>query len=256
MDSLRLIDNDNNVFNFPNDFWLDNFGWKVTNKMKNIAYYAGGKNTADKFLEARTILVKGFLRGDSLEELETTERGVQKAVLKGGKLYVVGDIENRYLEVSSPIVSSDYTHDYRYEKQFNVSYLVEYPFWQNAIETEYTALLDGSTGGDQFTVDNSDSDFLVYPVITIQANRGYNLPYIKLSNLSDSGMFFVYENPSFLAGSTLVIDCREGTVKLDGADSFEYFTTPRFLRVQALNNIFFYEGDPCTLTVTFRKIYL
>jgi len=256
MDYIRIIDSDNNIYNYPNDFWLSDNGWKVTSKTKNIAFYAGGKDVADNFLQARNITVEGFIRADDLYSLEIIERGVQKATLKGGKLYVIGDVVNRYMEVKAPTVSSNYTNDYRTEKKYNINYMVEYPFWQNATLTEVISILDGSTGGEQFTVDNSESDFLVYPIITIAADQGNDLPYIKLTNLTDNGMFFIYEDPNFLSGNTLVIDCREGTVLLNGVDSFVYFTTPRFLRVQDAINTFFYEGSPCTITITFRKVFL
>jgi hypothetical protein len=256
MDYLRIIDSDNNIYNYPDDFWIDNNGWKISSKVRNIAFAAGGKETADSYLEPRSILVKGYIRADNLYELETIERGVQRATLKGGKLYVIGDIANRYMEVTNALVKSNYTNDYRTEKQYIISFKADYPFWQNGNQSEVVAIIGATTGGEQFTVDNSESDFLVFPVITITANRGYNLPNIKLSNLSDTGMFFEYDNPSFLTGSSLVIDSREGTIKLDGVDSWEYFTTPRFLRLQNLNNIFFYEGNPCTITVTFRKVFL
>lgn len=256
INNLRLVDSDDNIFNFPYDFYIKDDPWQVSSNTKNIAFAHGGKDIADGFLQPRSITIEGYIRGDTLAEVEALERQIQTAVLKGGKLYVIGDVVNRYWTVSAPNVSSNYINDYLTEKQYNVNYLLEFPAWEDNTETECQEVLADVTGGSEFTVDNSGSDILIFPVITIQANQGDDLPYVRLLNRTDGGMFFEYEDPFFVVGDTVIIDCKEGTVKRNGNDTLQYFTTPRFLRLQPVINTFLYEGDASTVTITFRKAYL
>jgi len=257
IDYLRLVDADDNIYNFPDSFWIKDEGWQVSSNVKNIAFAAGGKDTADGYLQSRTILIEGQLRASDKYTLESRFRDLQRAVLSAGRLFVIGDVVNRYIEVSAPMVNSNYSNDYRLEKLYNITYLADYPFWQDTIETEIERIIDFTTGlSETFQIDNSDSDFLVKPTIKIEADQGYDLPSIRLTNLSDAGMFFLYENSDFVQGDTLIIDCNAGTVKKNGVDTVAYFTTPRFLRLQNTNNSIIYEGNPCTITFSFRRVYL
>lgn len=250
---LRLIDNSNNIYNFPPDFWLKDLDWKTTQSIKNIAFAAGGRDISDGYLEARPILIEGALRADTLAELETKLRAFQRAVLVGGKLYVTDDTVSRYLTVKNPIVKEQYSGDYRHEIPLTISYVCEYPFWEDATETESVNVL---TGIGSFNVNNSGSDFLLNPIIEIAADQGVDLPSVKLTNTSDGGMSFEYNDPNFMAGDTVEINCKEGTVKRNSNSTIEYFSPAKFLRLQNVINTFNYEGNACTITIKFRKVYL
>ena len=88
------------------------------------------------------------------------------------------------------------------------------------------------------------------------ADQAADVPSVSLKNLSDGGMLLGYNDPYFVIGDTLVIDCGEGTVKRNGNDTIAYLTTARFLRLQPGVNTFRYEGANCTVRVKFRKVYL
>lgn len=254
MSNLYLIDADNNRYDFPEDFWIQEFPYRNTTNVINIAFAHGGRDTADGFLESRNITVSGALRADTLAELETKERAFHKAILNGGKLYVSDDTVTRYLEVTAADVPYAYIGDYRLEKPVDVLFIVTYPFWQSdTLNSQIEIVSDG----DSFTIDNSASDVFSYPVITIEADQGADLPSIYLRNNGDGGMIFEYKDSNFAIGDILEIDSRKGTVKRNGNNSIENLTQARFLRLQNhASNTLYYEGDDCTITVDWREVYL
>jgi len=251
---LSIIDEDSNTYNFESDFWIRGIGWQTSRNVNNKSFAAGGKDISDSFLQARTVEIEGSLRADSLAALETKVRNLQKACLKGGSLYVSDDMVSRYLTVSNAQIDELYTGNYRMEKGLNISFLVEYPFWQSNTLTEDANII--SSAPETFYVDNSDSDFLVFPIITIEADQGSDVPNIKLQNKTDGGMILEYDDPLFVIGSTVVINCFNGTVQRDNANSIENLTTAKFLRLQNANNTIEYTGNDCTITYSWRKIYL
>jgi hypothetical protein len=100
------------------------------------------------------------------------------------------------------------------------------------------------------------ADHVVMPVVTISADQGVNVPGVLLRNLSDGGSVFEYNNPLFVAGSVLEIDCAVGTVRLNGNLATEYFVRGAFPRLQPGVNLIEYEGGAATVTFTFRKVYV
>lgn len=250
---LSLVDADSNTYNFPPAFWLGDDSLDFSQQVQNIAFAAGGKDISDAFPQARTIIVTGALRANSLAEFETAKRAFSKAILKGGKLYVSDDTVSRYLQVSNPQIKSSYIGDYRLEHPATVSFLVELPFWQDDTETSDVNIV---TATDEFEIDVSDSDFIVFPVITIEADQATNIPLVKITNLSDGGMAFTYTDPNFVIGDTLIIDCIAGTVKRNGNDTIAFFSPAKFLRLQDVVNTIKYEGSAATVTFSYRKVYI
>lgn len=249
---LTLTDDLDNVYTFPTSFWLRDISWSMVKSLKKLAYASGGQNVGDQSINPRSITIEGALRADTRASLETLERSFHNAIVKGGKLKVSDDTVSRYIDVRYPTVQMSYSGDYLLEKLISVTFEAEYPFWQDTIETDDINVM---VGNGNFTVDNSGSDYIVLPIITIGADQAVDVPSVRLLNLTDGSMVFEYIDVNFLIGSSLVINSKEGTVELDSNDVMENVTEARFLRLQNAVNTFSYEGNACTITVTFRKVY-
>lgn len=257
--NVYIIDQAGNRYDFPPDFWVKGDGWALNSNMQHLAFGMGGRDLSDNHLNHRTIMVEGAVRADSLTAFETKLRACQKAILAGGALYVSDDTVSRWIAVSNAMVDSEYTGDYRQEKNFTISFIAQDPFWQSAFEygneTGDREIMTG-VGAEAFTVDNSASDSIVYPLIRIDADMGADLPGIKIVNKNDGGMSFEYNDPYFTQGDYVEIDSYYGTVKRNGNDSFLYFITANFLRLQPMVNNFTYEGGAASVRVIYRRVYL
>lgn len=249
---LTLTDDNNNVYEFPRSLWIDSGGVQNNISTQNTFYAAGGKNIADGFLQARTITITGSLRGDDPILYENQKREFFQACYRGGKLQIDNDVIPRYIEIKDPSFENEQEQGQLY-LPITVTFLAEFPFWQDSTEIEHIETITGNTS---FTVSNlSNSDFIIRPRFQFVATDSGGLPGVKLTNNSDGGASFEYNNDSFLIGDVLTIDSSLGTVKLNNGNSIDKFRPANFLRLQPGDNIFEYEGSGCTLTVFYRKVY-
>ena len=160
---LTLTDANGAVYNFPPSFWLKDHSWGVRSNMRQRAYAHGGRNTGDGYLESRVITIDGALRADTLALLETAERALKLAVLKGGRLTVSDDTVSRYIDVQAPKAGESYIGDYRNERPITITLIAEDAVWKDLTETTKTEVI-AATPTD-FTVDATGADTLIYPII-------------------------------------------------------------------------------------------
>lgn len=254
MHYLILIDDDDNEYNFSREMGIKSMPLSLNRSYEHRTDSAGGVDIADGKPKERVISIEGFLRAEdgTIESFEPLDRALKKACLKGGKLYYSDDPVPRYLEVKLADIDES-TVDYRAERQYNITFNAEVPFWQDETETVGVNVM---TGNGTFTIDFSGSDYLFVPEIKIEANRGSNLPSIILQNNSDSNKNFTYTNAAFTVGKTFIINGRTGIVTLEGTDDFAHMVVPwQYLRLLNKSNTFAYTGNACTITVTYRKLY-
>jgi phage-related protein len=250
--NLKLTDINSNVYNFPEDFWISDDPADTNKNVANAAYAAGGKNIADGFLNSRIITIGGQIRGDTQAEYETNYREFIQAILKGGQLTKSNDVVSRYINVICPDLSTGEEMGQQY-KEVTVNFLCEYPFWEDTVQTSEENIVSGN---DTLSIDNTGSDFLVFPIIEVEADQGADIPSVMMTQNSDGGMVFNYNNPGFAIGDLLVIDCEKGTVTLNNGSTIEYFNPARFFRLQPGVNTILFEGAACTIRFKFRKVYL
>jgi phage-related protein len=249
---LKIEDASGNSYSFPPSLFLTSDPFSVRSSIKELMYAHGAKDVGDGFVGSRTLTVEGHVFADDAASFETAWRALMLAVMKGGKLTVSNDAVSRYMTVSSPAVDSEWEHWPNF-KNVTLTFRALFPFWQAASETMSSHVLAGNAS---FTVDASGSDHVLMPTITIAADQGADVVGVRLRNVSDGGATLEYDNPFLTAGSVLTIDCNGGTIKLNGNDAIGYFVSGAFLRLQPKVNTIYFEGAACTVTFSFRKIYL
>jgi phage-related protein len=249
---LTLTDDNGSVYTFPENFsnWQGSLAARTN--VKNHVHADGGKQTGDGRYSSRALVVSGAIFADTQAAFETALRAMTKAVIKGGLLKITSDQVSRYIDVRKPNI------DYEIKRlpafiRITLTFVAQYPFWLDVSETSSAHVM---TGNGTFTVDASGSDYIMTPTIVIAADQGVDVPGVKFKNITDGSMYFQFNSPAFLAGSTLTMDCSNGTVKLNNTDAIEYLVAPSsFLRLQNMVNTFDYEGAACTITIKYRKVY-
>lgn len=248
---LILTDDNDNAYNFPSDFWISGDSWETNSNIKNSYYAPGGRNIADGFLKARVISLTGQIRADSLSSYEVIKRSFVQAILKGGRLSKSNDAQGRYITVRLPSANSGQELFQQYQ-EFTIDFIAEFPFW---VESSLTTETNIVAGNDSFTIDNTGSDFVLNPLIQIEADQSADVPGVKLTNKSDGGISFNYDNPFFVQGDIVTIDSDTGNIKRNGGFAPEYFDGA-YLRLQPGNNTVEYEGNAATIKFIFRRIFL
>jgi phage-related protein len=250
---LTLIDDDSNAFTFEKDFWLKDYDLNVNVSMQNYTYAAGGRNTADGYPKSRQITISGILWAETLAELEAKRRLIFQACLKGGKLQKSDDTISRYIYVK--YANFSYSQGgWRNAENITITFIAEFPFWQDSSLTTYEIVTP--SGLFSFNVDATGSDFVILPLIEFENTEGTASPNVNLSNDTDGGVSFEYQDASFIADDLLEVDSALGTVLKNSSNAVEYATKPWFLRLQPSVNTFTYTGSLLTIRIKYRKVYI
>jgi len=250
---LIITDANGNAYSYPTTFQISKCSLNASTNMLKYAYGSGGKQVGDGFYNYRLITIEGALIEDNPTTFESSLRTLVSASLRGGQLQIISDKVNRYIQVKVPDIDYEWEF-FQISKTLSIIFIAEFPFWQDVTALSSVNVM---TGNGTFTVDGSGSDYLMMPVITVAADQGVDVPSIKITNMSDGGMSFYYNDSQFTAGSTLVIDSAAGTVKLNSNDRrISLLSNSVFLRLQPMSNSFAYEGAACTITVAWRRLYI
>jgi phage-related protein len=249
---MSLEDADGNFYIFPVTFFMNSDPFAVRSSIKDLVYAHGGRQTADKFVSMRRLSISGELSEASADLFETEYRALMKAAMRGGKLRVPTDSVPRYIEVSAPSIDSEWLHFQDY-KRIDITFNVEFPFWQDNDETTYTKVV---AGDDTLTIDLTGSDHIVMPTIEIDADQGVDVPSVKFTNMDDGGLTLQYDNAAFIIGDVLIMDSSEGTIERNGNSAIEFLVSGAFIRLQPISNVINYEGAACTIKIKYRKVYL
>ena len=255
---LILTDADSNTYDFNNNFIITGKTVNTSIQMLEGAYSSGGRNVGDGFPRTSTITIAGMLSVGVLADFETAERAMKQACLKGGYLTLSNDtVSRRYTVIFAGMTETarrtegQEKHLDQVHKTYSIRFALQSPFQEDITATDDDNVL---AGDDTVTITNS-GDFLVKPVITIDADQSVDIPEFTIINTTDGSMSFTYTDASFESGDSVVIDCAAGTVKRNGGDTKENFSG-NFVRLLTGSNSIDYEGAACTLTFTFRKVYL
>jgi hypothetical protein len=248
---LILTDDDGTVYNFPYEFFITNDSWATNFSVSKLLYAPGGKQVADESINPRVISIEGLLRADSPALFETARASFMAAIVKGGKLQIYNDQVSRQIDVRDAKVQSEWVN-FPQIKKYTIDFSVDWPFWEDVTPTTVTQVM----GGNGYIDVPVTSEYLLYPIIEIDADQGVNVPSVKMYNVNDGGMWFIYNDLLFLTTNVVIIDCKLGTVKKNGTDSIGNFSPPIFLRLQPGSNRLYYEGAACTIKVTYSKVYL
>lgn len=86
--------------------------------------------------------------------------------------------------------------------------------WENVDESSYSGATGGLVSGDTFTVDN-DGRAKAYPIITLMAVD--DVEEFTIRNVG-TGIFTRIGNTGFTAGSQIVINSQNGSIRLNGVE--------------------------------------
>ena len=126
------------------------------------------------------------------------------------------------------------------------------PFWYTDDETtEGTWTVSASPDSNQ-VVNLGNID--VFPVIEITAAADLSAG-IELKNETDGDALFSYTDSSFTTGKKLTVDCVDGSVDLDGTNTYR-FLEGQFIRLLSGRNTLTYTGGDCSIVIKHRDRWL
>jgi hypothetical protein len=245
--AITLKDSNDVEYTFNSTFMVKGFSWKKRTKQEDIAFSHGSKDTGDGKIDARAIIVKGIIHADTTAEYETAMADLNKALYKEDqKLYFDNTKYINVYRVES-ISHENKEGAFLYVAEIEIKFEAIDPFFYYFTQSIDFQFIE--TSPHQFNINNS-GNVEVFPVMGM-TTRVTNADF-TFKNIT-AGLSFSYQDAGFVAGSTLIIDCQEGTVKRDDTDEIRYFDG-EFLHLVSGVNVLEYAGATiCGLSILFYR---
>lgn len=204
---------------------------------------------------ARDITVSGIIQGETTTEAADLVKAIRSAAARLDQRLRLSSSETRFLELARLRRMDARPRELTGRRLFDVriTWRACTPFWHSQSSSNHTEALAGDA---TFVVDAGDvATVAMHPLITITAPVGAAVPSVRLTNATDEDQAFLYEDLALEDGASVVIDCAAGTVARDGTSSIRYFSGA-FPRLLPGENSLSYEGNACTITLTWRPRWI
>jgi hypothetical protein len=245
--AITLKDTNDIEYTFNNTFMVKGFSWKRRTKQEDIAFSHGSKDTGDGKVDARAIIVKGIIHANTVAEYETAMEDLNKALYKEDqKLYFDNTKYINVYRVES-ISHENKEGAFLYVAEIEIKFEAIDPFFYQFTQSIDFQFITASPY--QFNITNSGNveAFAVIGMTTRVTNADFTLKNIT------AGLSFSYQDASFVAGNTLMIDGQEGTVKRNGVDQIRYFSGTFLPLVSGVNVLEYAGATICGLSILFYR---
>jgi len=216
---------------------------------------------ASKKFTQNELILYGYMKCSSYDDL-TAKLGDLASFLYSDtdKKLILTTQDDRYYNVQ--YLNSDVIRQQDDYALVNLTFTCSDPFAYNITPTTYSE--DITTSGTTFVVNNSGHTY-AFPKITVTFNQNQTHIYIANNIIVDvvSNRFDI--SKAFDTGDELEIDCKNGTVKLNGTSSPAGFgeggeEMAEFIMLAKGDNVIEVGSDDATLDITvdisFEKVYL
>jgi len=240
-----LKDKDNNTLSFPPKFYVRSESISRRSSLVQLPFSNLSKETSDGCFNPRRIDVTGIIyAADETEALTLLDAIHAFSNKRGLELWYKG----RRIKIDKLLESSlQDTGKKGFLYNVSISYQAGDPFWYGE-EIEEVFNLGGMYGHEHSIEVGGTAD--TFPVITLMmADSG---DYISLNiNGMQCGLSY-----SLAVDDVVVIDCYNGTVKVNGENAIAYFSGvfPRLLGGQ--NNSIQYTGPDCLVSIKYSEAYI
>jgi phage-related protein len=249
-EKIKIIDAEGQVFVFPKTFELRSDPISKRSTTLPAAYVHGGLDVSDGMYSSRVIEITGKIVASTDFEYNTKWDALAEHlnkedfwVVNRGRMIKIKKIVG--ISHDSPSLCADPYGE------ISISMLASDPFWY--AENAASKVITISASPHSFTW-SIGGKIEVTPIIII-----YNLVSntdFTLRNETDLNREFRVANAGATPGTTITIDCREGTVTRDGTDIISSFSK-LFLRfLGGRDNAFRYTGAICTITAQYRNCWI
>lgn len=248
--AFTLTDEDSNQYTILNPDFVDGFTTSIKRNIVSIAFAHGGRDIGDQKLAPRTLRVKSVITGSDAADYQTKWDSFMAAMAKPNQTFAYK--AGRYINVDSIDVRSHafIIGDLAAIAEFDL-YCAD-PFWYADSETtESTWTVTSSPDTDSYT---NTGNVEVFPTIEITASADLGSG-IELKNQTDDNTLFTYTDSSFTSGKKLTVNCKLGTVNLDGTNTIRFFEG-QFLRLLVGANTLEYTGGNCAIVLKHRDRWL
>jgi phage-related protein len=256
MDRIRIVKG-TDEFILPERLVIVDDEFKVRSNPEDRVFAHGASDISDGKIQEKMLRIEGVVdhlgpqRAVFFSQMQLIR---QKLYQSDYKLYLGDDY---YINVSKALqIKDDYLEagsNYNAAK-LSIDLLCLDPFWYAATDGSGSQVITESP--TTFMVENSGKAE-AHPIITITAAE--TIADLILENTSDpqsdgTGLKFRYQDPAFVSGNVLVVDCKLGTVTRGETNTIRYFSGA-FIKLLAGSNSLEYTGGDCSIALSWGERY-
>jgi len=249
-EKIKIIDAEGQEYYFPKTFELRSEPIAKKSSTLDAAYVHGGMDVSDGTFAQRIIEISGKIWATSEAIYNEKWDAIAEHLAKENFR-----IQNRNRQMNIKKIE-EISHDYPSlvgypYGEVSIRLLATDPFWyaKNAKSKEITI----SSSPYEFTW-GIGGKIEIYPLIIIY-NQASNTDF-TLRNITDSDREFRIQDAGAASGTTITVDCKEGTAKRGSTDIIADFSK-LFLRLLGdRDNRFKYTGANCKITMQYKEAWL
>ena len=247
---ISIIDSLGQTYYFPQTFAVRSEPIARKSDIIETAYVHGAKDVSDGMFSQRVIEISGKLWANTDAEYNQKWDALSEQLAK-----VDFRVRYRAREINIKKIE-DISHEYPERMgcrfgEVSVRLLALDPFWYGIAEKEKEIAIVNSPTTFQWTIGGKVE---VFPIITVE-NQADNTDF-TLENETDGEREFRIQDALNLNGTTVVIDCIEGTVKRGTVDLISNFSGMFLRLLGGRGNKFNYTGGNCIISAAYKEGYV
>ncbi len=250
IDKIKLIDSLGQEYTLPKTFELRSDPGGRRTQALETAFIHGAKDVSDGMFRPKIIEISGKIWASSDTEFNTKWDPFMEHLIKENfriqdksrQIYI-----KRVLEVNKEYPSPANFHF----GEISIAMLAEDPFWYSVNAQQKEQSITSSPKEFQFDIGGKME---TWPVIIID-NNADNADF-TLRNVTDNNREFRIQDSGAVNGTTITINCKEGTVVRDSTNIISFFSGLFLRLLGGRTNNFKYTGANCDITLQYFEAWI
>ena len=247
---VKLIDSLGQEFYLPKTFEVRSEPIAKKSAILDVAYVHGAKDVSDGMFAQRVIEVSGRIWAFSDAEYNSKWDALAEQIIKEDFRVQNRDRQIRIRKIEE--VSHEYPSNVGYNYGVvTIRMLAADPFWYGKAAQQKEITITSSPYQFVFGIGGKVETF---PTIIILNNA--DNPDFKIKNVTDSSREFRVQDALNVNGTTITVDCINGTVKRGTTDIISKFSGLFIRLLGGRDNQFEYTGTACKLTYQYFECWV
>jgi hypothetical protein len=250
IEKISIIDSLGQSFVLPKTFEMRTDPTGRRSSRLNVAFAHGARDVSDGMFTPKMVEVTGKIWADSDSAYNVKWDALAEHLLKDNIRIQNRDRQIYLLKVVS--ISHTFPSQVAYHYgEVSITFLAADPFWYSKSAVQKQIVITSSPKLFQFDIGGKME---TWPVITI-ANSADNFNF-TLINKTDADRTFQIIDTGAANGTSIVIDCKAGTVKRGATNIISAFSGLFLRLLGGRTNEFSYTGANCTITMNYFTAWI
>jgi len=250
INKIKIIDSIGQEYTLPETFELISDPAGRRSEILDTPFSHGGKDISDGMFTPKNVEIAGKIWAESDAEYNTKWDALAEHLIKEN---IRIEQKNRQLRLLKIVeISHEYPSPVSYHYgEVSIILAAADPFWYSKSAVQQDIPVTSSPKNFQFDVGGKVE---TWATIIIE-NNADNFDF-KIKNITDSNREFRIQDTGADNGTTVIVDCKEGTVLRNSTDLIPVFTGLFLRLLGGRTNQFTYTGANCDLSFQYFECWI